>query len=384
MVAVLGKSGVVCVDMAGKELWRAPTGTMSANRRWGSAASPVIVGDMVVVNAAEEARAVIALDLATGKVRWKAEGSSLELCYATPLLARNPAGEDELILGVPNEIWSIRPATGKLRWHLEAPLPGNVSPSPAAGDGIVLVQGGYPATALVAAPLGGKGALSRDAIRWQTGAASYVPSGLVSQGLFHCVTDKGQAICLEAATGKMVYQERLDIRGAESRSKPVYASVVLADGRLFATTRRAGVFVFPAGRAFSRPAVMRLGGDEDFSATPAVRETAFISGPTRHSIAYAPRSFRPGRLRAGVEQVEDIRHMAPFMRGVRPGPALIPWREGVPQVHMAVEPAPRPVHPHRALERPGGRAFSPMEHRRGAAAHGHQDISPRQAGTGKP
>lgn len=270
VVAVLGKSGVVCVDMAGKELWRAPTGTMSANRRWGSAASPVIVGDMVVVNAAEEARAVIAFDLATGKVRWKAEGSSLELCYATPLLARNPAGEDELILGVPNEIWSIRPATGKLRWHLEAPLPGNVSPSPAAGDGIVLVQGGYPATALVAAPLGGAGALGRDAIRWQTGAASYVPSGLVSQGLFHCVTDKGQAICLEAATGKVVYQERLDIRGAESRSKPVYASVVLADGRLFATTRRAGVFVFPAGRAFSKPAVMRLGGDEDFSATPAV------------------------------------------------------------------------------------------------------------------
>lgn len=270
VVAVLGKSGVVCIDMAGKELWRAPTGTMSANRRWGSAASPVIVGDMVVVNAAEEARAIIAFDLATGKERWKAEGASLELCYATPVLARNAAGEDELILGVPNEIWSIRPATGKLRWHLEAPLPGNVSPSPTAGDNIVLVQGGYPATTMVAAPLGGRGSLPRDSIRWQTGAASYVPSGLISQGLFYCVTDKGQAICLEAASGTVVYQERLDIRGADARSKPVYASVVMADGYLYAVSRRSGVFVYPAGKAFSKPAVMKLGGDEDFSATPAV------------------------------------------------------------------------------------------------------------------
>lgn len=270
VVAMLGKSGVLCVDMAGKELWRAPTGTMSANRRWGSAASPVIVGDMVVVNAAEEARAIFAFDLTTGKQRWKAEGASLELSYATPLLARNAAGEDELILGVPNEIWSIRPATGKLRWHLEAPLPGNVSPSPTAGDNIVLIQGGYPATTLVAAPLGGRGALPRDAIRWQSGAASYVPSGLISQGSFYCVTDKGQALCIEVATGKIVYQERLDIRGAEARSKPVYASLVMADGHLYATTRRSGVFIYPAGKTFSKPAVMRLGADEDFSATPAV------------------------------------------------------------------------------------------------------------------
>jgi len=270
VVAMLGKSGVACVDMAGKELWRAPTGTMSANRRWGSAASPVIVGDMVVVNAAEEARAIMAYDLATGKERWKAEGASLELCYATPLLARNAAGEEELIVGVPNEIWSIRPATGKLRWHVEAPLPGNVSPSPAAGDGIVLIQGGYPSTTLVAAPLGGKGALPRDAIRWQSGVASYVPSGLISSGLFYCVTDKGQAICLETANGTVVYQERLDIRGAEARSKPVYASLVLADGHLYATTRRSGVFVYPEGKSFSKPAVMKLGEDEDFSATPAV------------------------------------------------------------------------------------------------------------------
>lgn len=270
VVAVLGKSGVACIDMAGKELWRAPTGTLSANRRWGSAASPVIVGDMVVVNAAEEARALIAFDLVTGKERWKAEGASLELCYATPLLARNSAGEDELILGVPNEIWSIRPATGKLRWHVDAPLPGNVSPSPAAGEGIVLIQGGYPSTTLVAAPLGGKGALPRDAIRWQSGVASYVPSGLISSGLFYCVTDKGQAVCLEAATGKVAYQERLDIQGAEARSKPVYASLVLADGHLYATTRRSGIFVYPEGKSFSKPNVMKLGEDEDFSATPAV------------------------------------------------------------------------------------------------------------------
>jgi len=270
IVAMLGKSGVVCLSMTGKELWRAATGTMSANRRWGSAASPIIVGDLVVVNAAEEARALMAFDLATGQQVWKAEGAALELSYGTPVLARNSKGEDELLLGVPDEIWSIHPRTGKLRWHINAPLPGNVSPSPAVANDLVLIQGGYPSTTLVAAPLGGNGKLPADAIRWQTGVASYVPSGLVHDGYFYCVTDKGLAVCLEAATGAVKYQERLDIKGAESRSKPVYASLVLADGHLYAVTRNAGVFVYAVGTSFSKPSVMKLGEGEDFSATPAI------------------------------------------------------------------------------------------------------------------
>lgn len=270
IVVMLGKSGVACVSMRGKELWRSDTGTMSANRRWGSAASPVIVGDLVVVNAAEEARALLAFDLATGKQVWKAEGAALELSYGTPVLARNPKGEEELLLGVPDEIWSIHPRTGKLRWHVNAPLPGNVSPSPAVANDLVLVQGGYPSTTLVAVPMGGHGRLPADAIRWKTGMASYVPSGLVHDGHFYCVTDKGMAVCLEAASGTVRYQERLDIKGAESRSKPVYASLVLADGQLYAVTRKAGIFVYPVGPAFSKPAVLKPGDGEDFSATPAL------------------------------------------------------------------------------------------------------------------
>jgi outer membrane protein assembly factor BamB len=93
---------------------------------------------------------------------------------------------------------------------------------------------------------------------------------LVHEGHFYCVTDKGLAVCLEAATGSVKYQERLDIKGAESRSKPVYASLVLADGHLYAVTRKAGVFVYAVGTSFSKPSVMKLGEGEDFSATPAI------------------------------------------------------------------------------------------------------------------
>lgn len=52
--AFFGKGGVVAFDRAGQELWRVAVGKESSSRRWGSAASLVLHGDLVIVNAAEE------------------------------------------------------------------------------------------------------------------------------------------------------------------------------------------------------------------------------------------------------------------------------------------------------------------------------------------
>ncbi|MGA2500727.1 MAG: PQQ-binding-like beta-propeller repeat protein, partial [Tepidisphaeraceae bacterium] len=84
--AFFGKTGVVAFDMDGKTLWQTSVGTMSGNRRWGSAASPILHKDFVIVNAADEGRAIYGLDKATGKVVWKAPANRLELTYGTPLL----------------------------------------------------------------------------------------------------------------------------------------------------------------------------------------------------------------------------------------------------------------------------------------------------------
>ncbi len=49
----LGKSGVYAFDLEGNQKWHAPVGTQSSNRRWGSAASPILYNDKLIVNAGE-------------------------------------------------------------------------------------------------------------------------------------------------------------------------------------------------------------------------------------------------------------------------------------------------------------------------------------------
>ena len=73
------------------------------------------------------------------------------------------------------------------------------------------------------------------------------------------------ACCVKADTGKEVYRQRVPEAGN------VYASVVAADGKLYAVTRRNGTLVLPAEPTFKVLAHNRLKSDTtDFNASPAV------------------------------------------------------------------------------------------------------------------
>ena len=62
-----GKTGVLAFDVEGNPLWRTDLGGESSNRRWGSASSPILYENLVIVNASEEGRSLVALDKMTGK-----------------------------------------------------------------------------------------------------------------------------------------------------------------------------------------------------------------------------------------------------------------------------------------------------------------------------
>ena len=127
--AFFGKTGVLAFDFEGQQLWKVNVGKQSSNRRWGSGASPILCQNMVIVNAAEEGRSVLALDKLTGKEIWKAAVASLELSFVTPMLVECPGGRSDLALAVPGELWGMTPETGKLRWFAQTGITGNVSPS---------------------------------------------------------------------------------------------------------------------------------------------------------------------------------------------------------------------------------------------------------------
>ena len=263
-----GKTGVLAFDFDGRQLWKVNVGKQSSNRRWGSAASPILCQNTVIINAAEEGRSVLALDKLTGKEVWKTEVNSLELSFVTPVLVECAGGRSDLALAVPGEMWGLNPATGKLRWFAQTGITGNVSPSVVAADGVVYATGGYPRQGTIAVLAGGKGDVTQTNVLWSSQSASYVPSPVVYHGHLYVVSDQGSALCLEANTGKLVYKERLP---GVSGGKPFYASVVLADGHLYATSRRTGTFVMQADPAFALLAQNKLAGDDtDFNGTPAI------------------------------------------------------------------------------------------------------------------
>ena len=269
--AFFGKTGVVAFDFEGREVWRVNVGKESGNRRWGSGASLMLVGDKVIVNASEESQSIRALDKATGREVWKAPSASLELCYSTPA-AMDVGDRTDLVLAVPGELWGMNPDTGKLRWFAETRLSGNVSPSVLISDGMIYVNGGFPRLGAAAVKGGGKGDVSESAVVWSSQNASYVPSPVISDGHLYVANDQGFALCLNAKDGSLVYKERLPGASATGRGgKPFYASAVLANGLVYAVSRQNGTFVFDAKPTFKLVAHNKLAADSSqFNGTPAI------------------------------------------------------------------------------------------------------------------
>ncbi len=265
-----GKSGALAFDMTGKQLWQTSCGTSSGRMRWGSAASPILVGDLLIVNASDESQAIIGLDKKTGKIMWKAEGE-FGMAYGTPNVYQHD-GVTDLVVAVPQELWALNPETGKLRWYAAHGLSGNVSPSLVPGGDVGYIFGGFPSTRSVAVKLGGKGDTTANAILWDSNTSSYVPTPILKDGHLYVINDQGFATCIDAKTGKDVYRERV-LMGARGGGKPFYASPVLIGDKLYCVSRRNGTFVIAAKPQFEQVAHNELSLDtSQFNATPAVSD----------------------------------------------------------------------------------------------------------------
>ena len=266
--AFFGKAGVVAYSVDGNNLCQKEVGQMSSNRRWGSAASPVLFGDILIVNAAEEARAILGLDAATGKELWKSDYDGLELCFATPVLVEGDGGAMEAVISMPGEVWGLNAANGKLRWFCEIGNGGNVSPSVVVGDEAFYTFGGYPAQQSNAIKRGGRKDITATHSLWQSRDSSYVATPLHHDGHLYWVSDRGQAFCVDSKTGKTVTRTRLT--GLQSGGRPVYSSPVKAGNHIYVVTRRSGTFVFEATPEMKQVVRNPALDDSDFNATPAI------------------------------------------------------------------------------------------------------------------
>ena len=258
-----GKSGLWAFSCDGKHLWTASVGDQ--HHGWGSAASPIVYNDLVIVNACVESESLVALDKKTGLEKWRVRG--IKESWNTPLLVKNKNNKAEIIVAIIGKILAFDPENGKGLWSCDTGITWYMAPSAVFHEGVVYALGGRSGVAAVAVRIGGKGDVTRTHRLWTSNKGSNVSSPIVYGEHLYWVNDSlGVAYCAEAKSGKIVYEERLAGAGQ------VYASPVLADGKLYYVARSGRTFVLKVGPKFEQIAVNDLSDRSTFDASPAVAQ----------------------------------------------------------------------------------------------------------------
>ena len=255
-----GKSGVIAFDHSGNQLWHRSVGENTHG--WGSAASPVLYKDLVIINAFVEWGQLVALDKTSGKELWRA--GDLKESWNTPLLVDLPDGKTELVIAISGKILGFEPDTGKQLWECEGHR-WYIVPSLIAHDGIVYCLSGKGVEAIKAVRAGGRGDVSDTHVLWTVKKGTNVPSAVYHEGhVYFAHETKGTAYCLNAKTGDVVYEEPVPGMGG------IYASAIVGAGKIYYVSRHSGTFVLAAKPNYELLAHNRLEGYRNAHASPAV------------------------------------------------------------------------------------------------------------------
>jgi outer membrane protein assembly factor BamB len=142
IVSYFGSCGLFCYDLAGKELWKhemRPAATMAG---FGSGVSPIIADGIVVLVRDEfHEPKIIALDAATGDVKWQNPRQS-RTCFSTPVVWDTADGKQVAAAGFGRMIgYDLK--TGNEKWHVEG-MPSGCCTSPVTSQGELLFAGWSP------------------------------------------------------------------------------------------------------------------------------------------------------------------------------------------------------------------------------------------------
>jgi len=258
-----GKSGVFAFDHNGKQLWQTRVGDKLNG--WGSATSPVLHKDFLIVNASIENDSLVALDKKTGQEIWRA--GNLSESWHAPAFVTAPDGKTEIVMAKNGRVLGFDADTGAALWNVKTGIPWYMCPTPVAQNGIVYVIGGRTPNGALAIRAGGRGDVTTSHVAWKLGKGSNVPSPILHQGHLYFVHENlGIVYCVNAKTGEVVYEERL-----EPSPGQIYASPVVADGKIYFTARGGRTVVIAAGPKFERLADNTLEGNRGvFNSSPAL------------------------------------------------------------------------------------------------------------------
>lgn len=182
---------------------------------WGWSASLLLDGDRLVSLVGGKGSAVCAFDAATGKELWRALESE-EIGYAPPTLIE-AGGKRQLIVWLSDSVNGLDPETGKVYWSEPYPASGKPMRPAVSIATPVALDGGLLVTSFYHGPL----MLELDSqkpaatVRWRgksnnierpDGLHALMTTPLLFDGHIYGVCGLGELRCLEAKTGKEVWQ----------------------------------------------------------------------------------------------------------------------------------------------------------------------------------
>jgi outer membrane protein assembly factor BamB len=272
--AFVGSGDCACFDLDGNEVWK-----FNAQERYGKFkiqhglhSTPLLYGDRLYLSLQHSGgHWVIALDKATGKEVWKverktdAQDESLE-AYTSPCLWQGGDEPCVVVLGC-DYVTAHRLSDGAEVWRVGGLNPKThyqyafrIIASPVAGPGLLVVPTARGGPVVAIKPGAAKD--GRPPEQWRVARGSPdVPSPLVQGGQVYLCREDGVLNCLDAKSGKFLYQKRL--HDSRYRASPVYA-----DGRIYLTARDGTFTVLKAGPTFELLAVNRL--SDIFAASPVI------------------------------------------------------------------------------------------------------------------
>lgn len=282
--AFFGNGALACFDFDGNEVWKKDMqkdyGTFEI--QFGMSSTPVLHGENLYFQlihgkwSAEPSHGiVVALDKNTGKQVWKSDRITDAInenkhSYASAVLYSDDK-QEYLVTHGADYVIAYDLKDGKELWRC-----GNLNPKGNYNDTLRLVASPATAPGLVVVPsakggpvLGLKADLKGDVTEEESAAkwvmdrgTPDVPSPLIYDGLVYLCRENGNLICLDAESGKQIYEERT--KSERHRASPVYA-----DGNVYLTSRDSGtITVVKAGRDFQIVSQNSMG--EGISASPVV------------------------------------------------------------------------------------------------------------------
>lgn len=285
VIAFFGSQGLYAYETKGRLIWKKDLGRLNAGAydlpeyEWGTASSPIIYKDMVIVQCDQQQGSFLAaLDIKTGRTVWKTSRDELP-SWGTPTIY---PGKDriELVTNSSNFIRGYDPETGNELWRLGGSSK-ITAPTPVfSRDVIVIASGRRPEAPIFVVRAGANGDItlkdgqtSNGSVAWsRQRAGSYMPTPLIYRGRLYVLRNQGILACYDLGTGQEEYTERIPHQGSGFSASPI-----ASDGKIYLPSEDGDIFVVRAGPVFELLGNNRVG--QPLMATPAISDgMMFVRG----------------------------------------------------------------------------------------------------------